>query len=72
MRRAGSHGPRAYGRAFVLTEHGIYTREREEEILRTNWVPTQFKDLWIDMFYMFTRCAYHAAARVTALFIGPA
>lgn len=56
------------GAPFVLTEHGIYTREREEEILRTNWVPTQFKDLWIDMFYMFTRCAYHAAARVTALF----
>ena len=56
------------GKPFVLTEHGIYTREREEEILRTNWVPPHFKDLWINMFYMFTRCAYQAAGHVTALF----
>ena len=56
------------GKPYVLTEHGIYTREREEEILRTNWVPPQFKDLWINMFYMFTRCAYHYADRVTSLF----
>ncbi|MEG2206978.1 MAG: GT4 family glycosyltransferase PelF [Clostridia bacterium] len=53
---------------FILTEHGIYTREREEEILRTDWVPPHFKDLWIHMFYMFTRCAYHYATRVTSLF----
>jgi len=53
---------------YVLTEHGIYTREREEEILRTNWVHPRFKDLWINMFYMYTRCAYRYAARVTALF----
>lgn len=56
------------GKPFLLTEHGIYTREREEEILRTNWVPPQFKDLWINMFYMFTRCAYQSADFVTALF----
>ncbi len=56
------------GKPFVLTEHGIYTREREEEILRTHWVPPHFKDLWINMFYMFTRCAYQHANRVTALF----
>lgn len=56
------------GKPFLLTEHGIYTREREEEILRTNWVPPHFKDLWINMFYMFTRCAYAHASRVTALF----
>lgn len=56
------------GRPFLLTEHGIYTREREEEILRTDWVPAHFKNLWIRMFYMYTRCAYHYAARVTSLF----
>lgn len=56
------------GMPYVLTEHGIYTREREEEILRTNWVHPRFKDLWINMFYMYTRCAYRYAARVTALF----
>ncbi len=57
-----------YQRPYVLTEHGIYTREREEEILRTNWVPPHFKDLWINMFYMFSRCAYNAADCVTSLF----
>ena len=56
------------GRPFLLTEHGIYTREREEEILRSNWVPSHFKNLWIKMFYMYTRCAYRYAARVTSLF----
>ena len=53
---------------YVLTEHGIYTREREEEILRSTWVQPQFKDMWINMFYMFSRCAYQAADRVTSLF----
>lgn len=64
----GSMASLRTGKPFVLTEHGIYTREREEEILRTSWVPPNDKDLWIAMFYMFTRCAYHHAARVTALF----
>lgn len=56
------------GKPFILTEHGIYTREREEEILRAAWIPPHFKDLWISMFYMFTRCGYQHAARVTSLF----
>ena len=56
------------GKPFLLTEHGIYTREREEEILRSSWIPSHFKDLWIKMFYMYTRCAYHYAERVTCLF----
>ena len=56
------------GKPFLLTEHGIYTREREEEILRTDWVPPYFKNLWIQMFYMYTRCAYSHAKRVTSLF----
>ncbi len=58
----------SYKKPYILTEHGIYTREREEEILRTDWVPPHFKDLWINMFYMFTRCAYDAADCVTSLF----
>ncbi len=58
-----------FQKPYVLTEHGIYTREREEEILRTDWVPPHFKDLWINMFYMYTRCAYTHADRVTSLFM---
>lgn len=64
----GAMASYSYGKPYVLTEHGIYTREREEEILRTEWVPPQFVDLWISMFYMFSQCAYDAADCVTALF----
>lgn len=64
----GSMASQLFHKPFILTEHGIYTREREEEILRTQWVPPHFKDLWINMFYMFTRCAYLNADYVTSLF----
>lgn len=57
-----------YKRPYVLTEHGIYTREREEEILRAKWVIPYFRKQWIDMFYMLSRCAYQRADRVTSLF----
>jgi glycosyltransferase involved in cell wall biosynthesis len=53
---------------FVLTEHGIYTREREEELLRSDWVAPYFKDYWISMFFMFARFAYQHADRVTSLY----
>lgn len=53
---------------LVLTEHGIYTREREEEILRAQWLAPYFKQHWIRLFYMLSRCSYDAAVRVTALF----
>jgi glycosyltransferase involved in cell wall biosynthesis len=57
-----------YNKPFVLTEHGIYTREREEEILRSEWVIPHFKDYWISMFFMFARLAYQQANRVTSLY----
>ena len=57
-----------YNKPFVLTEHGIYTREREEEILRSEWVISHFKDYWISMFNMFARFAYQRANRVTSLY----
>lgn len=64
----GAYAAQMWRKPFVLTEHGIYTREREEEIIRTDWVPQMFKDMWIAMFYMYTRCAYEAADCVTSLF----
>ena len=57
-----------YNKPYVLTEHGIYTREREEEILRADWVVPYFKELWVNMFYMYSRFAYQTAHRVTSLF----
>ena len=57
-----------HNKPYVLSEHGIYTREREEEILRADWVVPYFKELWISMFYMYSRFAYQQAWRVTSLF----
>lgn len=57
-----------YNKPFVLTEHGIYTREREEEILRSDWVKSYFKELWISMYLMFARLAYTQAHCVTSLY----
>ena len=53
---------------FVLTEHGIYTREREEELLRSDWIIPYFKELWISTFIMFSRFAYQQAHQVTSLY----
>jgi len=61
-------GSMKYDKPFVLTEHGIYTREREEELLRSDWIITTFKDFWISMFFMFSRFAYKQAHRVTSLY----
>lgn len=53
---------------LLLTEHGIYTREREEEIIKANWVRGIYKDLWINQFYKLSSCSYLFADEVTALF----
>jgi glycosyltransferase involved in cell wall biosynthesis len=64
----GSMGKWKYQKPFMLTEHGIYTREREEEILRAKWVLPSYKQQWIDLFYTFSDCAYQHADIITALF----
>ena len=52
----------------ILTEHGIYTREREEEIIRAKWTKGIYKDLWIEHFYKLSNCIYERADRVYSLF----
>ncbi len=64
----GALGAWKYKRPYIVTEHGIYTREREEEILRAKWVVPQFRQQWINMFFMLSHCAYDRADSVTALF----
>lgn len=64
----GAIGAWKYKKPFIVTEHGIYTREREEEILRSKWVIPYFKNMWISFFYMLSRCAYRRADVVTSLF----
>ncbi|MFV0465690.1 MAG: GT4 family glycosyltransferase PelF [Lachnospiraceae bacterium] len=53
---------------FLLSEHGIYTREREEDIIRSNWVDGAFKKTWIRFFRRLSYVAYNQASLVTTLF----
>lgn len=53
---------------LILSEHGIYTREREEDIIRSGWVAGEFKELWIDFFRKLSFIAYQQASVVTTLF----
>lgn len=63
-----SMGAYIHKKPLLLTEHGIYTREREEEIIRAKWVANAFKPQWIAFFYMLSDLVYSRAFRVTALF----
>ena len=64
----GAMGHYKYKKPFIITEHGIYTREREEEVIRAKWVVPSFKQQWIHFFYMLSDLAYQKAARITSLF----
>lgn len=57
-----------YGAPFLMSEHGIYTREREEEIIKADWVKGIYKDLWIAQFNKIGRCCYDCADKVVALY----
>lgn len=56
------------GRPFLMTEHGLYTREREEEIIKADWVSGIYKDLWIEQFRKIGECCYDHARKVVSLF----
>lgn len=64
----GSMWRALYGKPFILTEHGIYTREREEEIIKADWIKGSFKDIWTEHFHSLSRCAYDFADRVITIF----
>lgn len=53
---------------LILTEHGIYAREREEEIIKSKWVQGCFQDIWISFFFNLSKCAYASADRTISLF----
>jgi glycosyltransferase involved in cell wall biosynthesis len=56
------------GAPVILSEHGIYSREREEEIIRAKWVVPAFKRQWIKFFYMLSDVVYQRATFITSLF----
>lgn len=63
-----SVGKHLYGKPMVISEHGIYTREREEEIIKAGWIKSTFKDLWIDYFFIMSDIAYALSDRTVSLF----
>ncbi len=72
-----------YNRSLILTEHGIYTKERNIEINQAEWIQKKkrsriiidqsqgtIKDLWIDNFYRLGRVTYDLADVITTLYGG--
>lgn len=64
----GSMATRFYRSGFLLSEHGIYTREREEELLKADWVAGIYKGIWSDQFRKMSNLAYESADVVTSLY----
>jgi len=68
------------GRPLVVTEHGLYAREREMELSRATWIkdidhrqalgcarPSPLRRFWSHYFRMLSRIAYHQASRLVTL-----
>jgi polysaccharide biosynthesis protein PelF len=69
------------GRPFLLTEHGLYARERDMELSRAAWIrdpdrgdarlpnarPSSLRRFWSRCFAALSRIAYHQARRIVAL-----
>ncbi|WP_423363857.1 GT4 family glycosyltransferase PelF [Mycoplasma sp. P36-A1] len=53
---------------LILSEHGIYSREREEDILQFDWIPVIFKDIWIKFYHQLSLMSYHQSNQITSLF----
>ncbi len=67
------------GRPMLLTEHGLYARERDMELARAAWIrdpddptagmpaPSPLRRLWSRFFLMLSRVAYHQAKKIITL-----
>lgn len=64
----GAMAKHLYDGRLMIAEHGVYTREREEELIKANWVQGVFKNIWIEQFQKMSRLAYGRANIVTSLF----
>jgi len=69
------------GKPFIITEHGIYTREREIDILKAHWIQDNrtflektsgetnyLRQVWMRFFRTIGRICYDAADEVISLF----
>jgi glycosyltransferase involved in cell wall biosynthesis len=69
------------GLPLILSEHGIYTKERKIDLFQSEWIKdnrgvfekdasqvSYFRDLWIRFFEALGRMCYEAADRIVALY----
>jgi len=53
---------------LIITEHGIYHREREREIIISKWLHEDYKPMWINLFKAISMLAYDFCDVLTTLF----
>ena len=71
------------GRPLLVSEHGIYTKERKIDLLQIQWIRdnrgaferdisqvSYFRDLWVRFFEAIGKLAYDAADDIVALYEG--
>lgn len=64
----GSMGKYFHSGQLIISEHGIYTREREEELIKAEWVQKVYKKIWIQQFRKMSKVSYERADIVTSLY----
>ena len=77
----GALAKRRHQRPFIISEHGIYTKERKIDLFAAQWIrdnrsvfqrdPTEasyFRQMWIRFFESIGRAAYDAADSIVALY----
>lgn len=77
----GGLAARHHQAAFLLSEHGIYVRERIADLQKARWIhdppvlrpdlcqrPALLRRIWIAFFKLLGRFAYQASDRITTLF----
>ena len=57
-----------YNCGLIVSEHGIYAREREEELIKATWVAGIYKNIWIEQFKKMAVLAYNKSDLVTSLY----
>lgn len=78
----GALGKQQLNNRFLLTEHGIYTKERKVDLIQTDWIKDRFSALdsslhrkieqtrqtWIQFFEQLGRSTYQQADEIIALY----
>lgn len=64
----GSMAKHLHGGRLLISEHGVYTREREEELIKAKWVQGIYKNIWIEQFKKMSALAYDRADLIVGLY----